>query len=497
MFFVIVSLILLVSYFILNYCHRRSSIKTENILPGPKAFPLIGSAYYFLRRSSDEFLNVMIKLINNYPSPFKLLMGNKLFIVIHKAKQIQEILENNKIVEKNILYKFIEPVFGKGLLTAPELIWIKNRKIIAPNFSTIALQKFFYVFVEQSLILTDQLEKIGLNRKKIILHNHIAKYALSTACSTMTDIKMEFLSDEINQCLEVIASLRNTFKSRVRNPFLYFDLIFNLTAVGREQRKAINFLHSFINKIIQQHMYALNEEDTNCTEYQQNTTHKTLLQILLSHKYPQEMIHDNLITMILAGFDTTAVTIDFAIFMLANFPSIQEKVYQELWQIYETKTPKSAPIKYEDLQHMDYLDRVIKETMRLFPAVPLIGRYLTEDVKIGEFILPKGTEVFLAILTLHRNEKYWPNPLIFDPDRFLPEKGTSNKYYMPFSSGRRNCIGMKYAMISMKVILAILIRTFVFKVEKITQIDAIKLDMDITLHNIEPMEVIIKRRELH
>ncbi|EFN72161.1 Cytochrome P450 4C1, partial [Camponotus floridanus] len=174
-----------------------------------------------------------------------------------------------------------------------------------------------------------------------------------------------------------------------------------------------------------------------------------------------------------------------------------EKVYQELWQIYETKTPKSAPIKYEDLQHMDYLDRVIKETMRLFPAVPLIGRYLTEDVKIGEFILPKGTEVFLAILTLHRNEKYWPNPLIFDPDRFLPEKGTSNKYYMPFSSGRRNCIGMKYAMISMKVILAILIRTFVFKVEKITQIDAIKLDMDITLHNIEPMEVIIKRRELH
>ncbi|EFN60191.1 Cytochrome P450 4p1 [Camponotus floridanus] len=105
----------------------------------------------------------------------------------------------------------------------------------------------------------------------------------------------------------------------------------------------------------------------------------------------------------------------------------------------------------------------------------------------------------MPIFSLHRNEKYWHNPLIFDPDRFLPEKiGTSYKnYYMPFSLGPRNCIGMKYAMISMKVTLATLIRTFIFKVDKRIQIDEIKLNMDITLSSVEPIEVKIEKRELH
>ncbi|XP_025267268.1 cytochrome P450 4V2 [Camponotus floridanus] len=216
------------------------------------------------------------------------------------------------------------------------------------------------------------------------------------------------------------------------------------------------------------------------------------------NKYPQEMIHDNLITMLIGGSDTIATTVDFVILMLANFPQIQEKVYRELWKIYKTETPKSAPIKYEDLQHMDYLDRVIKETMRLFPSLPLIGRYLTKDIKMGENILPKDTHVILSILDLHRNKKYWPNPLVFDPDRFLSEKiETSYKHYMPFGYGLRNCIGMRYAMISMKVILAVLIRTFMFKVEKSVQIDKIKLNMNLTLCSNEPIHVIMKKRELH
>ncbi|XP_025264931.1 cytochrome P450 4g15-like [Camponotus floridanus] len=181
-----------------------------------------------------------------------------------------------------------------------------------------------------------------------------------------------------------------------------------------------------------------------------------------------------------------------------SFEDKREKVYKELLEIYGTVTPKSARIKYEDLQHMNYLDRFIKETMRLFPAAPLIGRHLTEDVKMGEFILPKGVEIVVPILSVHRNEKYWHNPLIFDPDRFLPEKiGTAyNNYYMPFFLGPRNCIGMKYAMILIKVVLATLIRTFIFKVDKRIQIDEIKLNMDVTLSSVEPIEVKIEKREL-
>ncbi|KAM0726655.1 Cytochrome P450 4V2 [Formica fusca] len=165
--------------------------------------------------------------------------------------------------------------------------------------------------------------------------------------------------------------------------------------------------------------------------------------------------------MLLAASETSAITLNFLVFVLANFSEIQKKVHEELLEIYGTKTPKSTPIKYEDLQRMNYLENVIKETIRLFPVIPLIARNLTEDLNIGEIILPKGTDVVLHLMSAHRNEKYWPNPLVFDPNRFLPENiGTSNSSYMPFSLGPRNCIGMRYSMISLKVFLSTLVRTF-------------------------------------
>ncbi|XP_072762927.1 cytochrome P450 4c21-like isoform X2 [Anoplolepis gracilipes] len=483
-----------ISYFILNY-RQRASIKAVNTLPGPRTFPLIGSAYYFLRRSLDDFLAILVKLSEDYPSPFKFWIGRKLFITIYEPDQMKAILYNN--LDKSTIYEFFESVMGKeGLITAPVSTWAKSRKVIAPSFNNNMLRNYFDIFVEQSLIMADKLEKIGLKENKVILYEHISKYALSTTFGTMTGMK-DLSINEIDQCLDVAERVRKTFRSRMRNVFLYFNFIFNLTAMGREQRKNINFMHSLKDKIMQQKIYALKEQETK-SNYE--TTPRTFLDILIemSHKdiWPQEMINDHSITTFLAAFDTTTVTIDFVIFMLANFPEMQEKAYKELLEIYGTKTPKFAPIKYEDIQYMNFLDRSIKETMRIFPTIPIVGRHLTEDVKMGEFILPKGADVLLEIFVLHRNKKYWPNPLVFDPDRFLPEKKeTYTSYFMPFSIGSRNCIGMNYAMISMKVVLATLIRTFVFKVDKTIAIDKIKLNADLALSPVEPLEVKIEKRD--
>ncbi|XP_011706504.1 PREDICTED: cytochrome P450 4g15-like, partial [Wasmannia auropunctata] len=175
-----------------------------------------------------------------------------------------------------------------------------------------------------------------------------------------------------------------------------------------------------------------------------------------------------------------------------------ERVYKELSEIYGTETPTSAPVKYEDLHHMNYMDRVIKETMRLFPTVPMISRQLSKDLQIGDSILPKNTNVILAFMRMYRNEKYWPNPLKFDPDRFLPEriKDYHSYYYIPFNDGPRTCIGARYAMISMKVILATLVRTFVFKVDRRVQINEIKLKTDLFISTVEPLKCRIEKRDL-
>ncbi|XP_072763518.1 cytochrome P450 4C1-like isoform X2 [Anoplolepis gracilipes] len=483
-----------ISYFILNY-RQQSSVKTINNIPGPKTFPLIGSAYYFLQYKSDDFLDMAFKLAEDYSSPFKFEIGTKLFIVIYEPDQIKTILQSS--VDKSMIYNMFEPILGKGLVTAPLSIWSKHRKIIMRSFNKSTLQKYFDIFVKQSLILTNELEKIGLNGNNVSLLKHISKYTVRAACGTMTDIKIESLSNQINQFIEATTSSKKIVKLRMRNIFLHPNFIFNLTSLGRGQRQNQNFFHSFTNKVVQEQIYASSEQNI------KNNENRTLLDILIEafqkDKSSKEKIHDNLITMILAGYDTTSVTINLAIFMLANFPEIQEKVYKELWEIYRTETPESVLIKYEDLSHMNYLECVIKETMRLFPTIPVVSRCLTEDVKIEEYILPKGTNILMPIIIAHRNEKYWPNPLIFDPDRFLylkKRKIPYSSYYMPFSMGSRNCIGMNYAMILMKVVLATLIQTFVFKVDQIIPIHKIKLNTDLALSSVLPLKVKIEKRSI-
>lgn len=428
-------------------------------------------------------MDIIIKLTQDYSSPVKFWLGNKLIIGIYEPDQLQVILHNS--VDKSIIYKLIEPILGKGLVTAPVPIWRKHRKAIALNFNTLILRNLSDTFVDQSLSLTKELKRIGLNGKEINLSHYIFKYTLNVICVTMTNIKPEFFSNQINQYLEIRESITKMATLRLRNVFLYSDFIFNLTAAGRKQKENINFLHSFIETLIQQHLINAQNNINN-----DKTFLDTLIKMFDNEKCPQEVIRENLLTIILAGSDTTAVTLDFAIFMLALHPHIQNEVYKEIKKICGTD-----PVKYEDVHYMKYLDCVIKETMRLFPAIPLIGRSLTKDVKIGDTILPKGTDVILVIIALHRNEKFWKNALTFDPDRFLPDKiEMSQKHYMPFSYGERNCIGKGFALLSMKILLATLICNFIFEADSNIKINEIRLNMNISLSSVKPLSVKLKTR---
>ncbi|XP_050461379.1 cytochrome P450 4c21-like [Cataglyphis hispanica] len=496
---VLISLVwIAISYFVCNF--RLISIKMINPLPGPKALPLVGSAFYFLQKNPNEILISLLKLMRNYSSPFQVWIGNKLFIGIYEPDQIKIVLQNRHCLNKGVLYKLIEPTLGKAsILTAPTSIWTKNRKISALNFNTNMLRGFFDIFVEQSLILADKLKKIELKEREIDLFEPLSLCTMTTAYNTILGVNLDSRLDIIRQCCETIISCKKSLSYRFKNIFLYSNIIFNLTDFGRKQQKSLNFIHSFVDKMIQQRQYALNKSNIADINIENKITHKAFCDVFLeSHKekHTKEDIQNNVLTMLVASAETTAITVNFVIFIFANFPEIQEKAYKELLEIYGMETPRSVPVKYEDLQHMNYLDRVIKETLRLFPVVPVIARQLTEDIRIGKNILPKGADVVLALGKVHRNKKYWPNPLVFDPDRFLPERleNSQSYYYMPFSNGPRNCIGMKYAMISIKVILATLIRTFVFKVDESIGIDKIKLKLEVLLSPLEPLKVKIEKR---
>ena len=155
---------------------------------------------------------------------------------------------------------------------------------------------------------------------------------------------------------------------------------------------------------------------------------------------------------------------NFTCHAIASHPEVQEKLHEEIDRVFAGDTTR--PCTMEDLEELEYLERVIKETLRLFPSVPFIGREVQEDfVHVDGTKILRGTTAAVFIHFLHRDPKHFPDPEKFDPDRFLPEnsKGRSPYAYIPFSAGSRNCIGQRFALLEEKVILSWILRRFRLK----------------------------------
>nr|CAD7452397.1 unnamed protein product [Timema tahoe] len=163
---------------------------------------------------------------------------------------------------------------------------------------------------------------------------------------------------------------------------------------------------------------------------------------------------------IMAGMETTATSLSFTMMLLGFHQDVQRKVQEELDAVFGDDVERS--ISMEDINNLKYIEQVIKESLRLYPVIPFVPRTSTGDIKITSHTIPKGCDVLFGIYSLHRNPKIYPNPDEFDPENFSAErsKGRHPYSFLPFSGGLRKCIGYKYAMFQMKVVLATVLRHF-------------------------------------
>ena len=193
-----------------------------------------------------------------------------------------------------------------------------------------------------------------------------------------------------------------------------------------------------------------------------------LLGMLRSHVDPESgraftetELLDNLLTFVAAGHETTAITLAWALFLLAQHPAVEAQLRNEIGAI-----PATGVLGADSLASLTLTRRVIQETMRLCPAAPLLLRTARRVTTLGDIPLAAGTSVYLPIYALHRHESAWSSPEQFDPDRFLPERvQAQHRYaYLPFGAGPRACMGANLAMTEAVVLLAAMLRRARFSV---------------------------------
>jgi cytochrome P450 len=186
-----------------------------------------------------------------------------------------------------------------------------------------------------------------------------------------------------------------------------------------------------------------------------------ILSMLLSATYEDgspmtdEEIYDELLTLLVAGHETTATALSWTIHRLTRHPAVLERVQREIDDVYP-----EGEIDPDRSAELHYLDAVIKESLRIHPVIPGVGRVLMEPETVGGEALPPGVVVGCSIYLAHFNPDVWPDPHRFDPDRFLGKRPSPNTYF-PFGGGIRRCIGEAFALYEMRIVLATILRQLV------------------------------------
>ncbi|XP_066253888.1 cytochrome P450 4g1-like isoform X2 [Euwallacea similis] len=381
--------------------------------------------------------------------------------------------------------------------------WKSHRKMLAPTFHSSILKTFIPIFNRNFNTLLKKLDKI----KHVTFD--VFEYTTSTTVDILLETAMGVKAKDDNVGLKYAKAIMDMcyiVHQRHYNLWLRISFFFRWTKMAKEQTKLLNIIqsltrrvlkskkedyvkrvekgeHSIYNEVVAEAAKNQNDTENERTENysyirddlednEENDVGKkkrlAFLDFMVEasqiegNKLTDDDIEDEVSTITFAGHDTISAASSFIFTLLGIHQDIQEKCIIELKEIFHDDWNRS--ITFKDTIEMKYLERVIMETLRLYPPVPLIARKINEDVKLAsrDITLPAGTTVVISQYVNHRDPKIWTNPEKFDPDNFLPEKCQARHHYayFPFSAGPRSCLGRKYAMLQLKVMIATVLRKY-------------------------------------
>ena len=358
--------------------------------------------------------------------------------------------------------------------------WKHRRKLITPSFHFNILEQFLPLINYHSNTL---IKKLSECQEAVDISPLITRCTLDVISETAMGIKINAQDKPDSEYVKAIHYMGESLNIRVMNFFNWFDFIFYRREAGKKYKESLKIVHEFTRNIIKDRKNEMiQNKKTGENAAQEDETlgikkRKAFLDYLLEENLKDENkidvkgIEEEVDTFMFAGHDTTAVSIVWALYMLGLHPEAQEKVHEELNEVFGSDTNRE--ITNEDISKMKFLECCIKESMRVIPTVMFIGRHLIKDTKIGNYTIPKGTGLNVSFYMLHRDPEQFPQPEKYIPERFLPENSIKRHpfAFVPFSGGPRNCIGQRYAWLEMKVIITNILRNF--RIKSVNQIDEI------------------------
>ncbi|PNF41696.1 Cytochrome P450 4g15 [Cryptotermes secundus] len=501
---------------------RRRFVDLANKLPGPRGYPIIGNAMDFLGNSL-ETTERFIQFSFNYGNIMRFWIFHKLVVFIADPRDVELILGNSTHLDKSEEYRFFKPWLGEGLLISSGQKWKSHRKLIAPTFHLNVLKSFVELFNANSRAVCEKMAKE--NGKTFDCHDYMSECTVEILLETAMGVSKKTQDRSGYEYAMAVMKMCNILHLRQAKIWLRPDWLFKITKYGKEQIDLLDVIHGLTKKVIKRKKEEISsgnkkyiESSINPEEKSVTTAFKSLkddldeqdendvgqkkrlafLDLMIETSQngvvlTDEEIKEEVDTIMFEGHDTTAAGSSFFLCLMGLHQKYQDMCVQELNQIFGDS---DRPATFADTLEMKFLERCLLEALRMYPPVPIIARKLQEDVKLASsgHIVPKGTTIVVATVKTHRLETYWENPDVYNPDNHLPEKAAERHFYsfIPFSAGPRSCVGRKYALLKLKIILSTILRNF--KVYSDIPEDDYRLQADIILKRADGFKIRLEPR---
>lgn len=361
--------------------------------------------------------------------------------MVTDASAYQRVLRDNAPnYRKTIFYDKMKPLVGLGLLTSDGELWRKQRRLAQPSFHRPKMEGFAGVMIDSTRRMLDSWHgqsRVDVSQQMMDLTMDVVARSLlgGDVGSEIDEVKVA-ITDGLAHVMHKMGALVDLPESVPTPRNLKF-------------RKALRGIERVVRKLIDRRLRQPGSD---------------LLTALLAARdedsgeaMSEKLLKDEVITMFLAGQETTATALTWTLYLLDSHPEVEAKLREEIASVLGTREPSAT-----DIPKLVYLGFVIQESLRLYPPAWWYGRTPIKDDTLGGFDIPAGTILTLIPFLTHRNSEYWESPLSFRPERFDPSKGAKiTPYsYVPFAAGPRMCIGKDFALIEMTLTLAMILQRY-------------------------------------
>jgi cytochrome P450 len=377
---------------------------------------------------------------------------------LYRAEDVEQVLIhiNDKDFAKfDIPIATVPLALGEGLFTAKGDLWARQRRMMQPAFHRQRIEAYGVIMVERTQQMLDRWQANSV----IDIGAEMMALTLEIVCDARFGVDTSQRIPILGEALHVLVE---DFAQRSANPLQLSPPI--PTPRNRRLQRAVKTLETQLFEIVAERPAKGNLEEGN----------DLLAMLLLAHDdehgaMSDKQLRDELITLFIAGHETTALALTWAFYLLSQHPASDAAIAAEIRQALEDRQPTLA-----DLPNLKAADRVARESMRLYPPLwSIASRLVLQDCELSGYQIPKGSVIFLSPWAMHRNPRYFANPLDFQPERWTDEfiKTLPRYAYFPFGAGQRVCIGLPFAMLEATLALAMTVRRFKLELVAGQQVD--------------------------